>query len=85
MEPRITRRVGRYSGGVTVALRRMPTGTPGTGEATDTNTEKEPRENGEKGMDAADSGSFKAKLVPYNSWAERGPSTMRVWIPTVNA
>lgn len=22
------------------------------------------------------------RLVPYHSWAERGPSTMRVWIPT---
>ena len=21
-------------------------------------------------------------LVPYHEWAERGPSTMRVWIPT---
>lgn len=21
-------------------------------------------------------------LVPYNSWANRGPSTMRVWLPT---
>ncbi|ERK71374.1 hypothetical protein N136_02291, partial [Leifsonia aquatica ATCC 14665] len=20
-------------------------------------------------------------LVPYNEWAERGPSTMRIWIP----
>lgn len=24
-------------------------------------------------------------LVPYNRWAERGPSTMRVWIPTHHA
>jgi hypothetical protein len=23
------------------------------------------------------------RLVPYNQWANRGPSTMRVWIPTV--
>lgn len=22
-------------------------------------------------------------LVPYHDWAQRGPSTMRVWIPTV--
>jgi hypothetical protein len=22
-------------------------------------------------------------LVPYNSWANRGPSTMRVWLPTL--
>ncbi|HWU29695.1 MAG TPA: hypothetical protein VN041_11485 [Microbacterium sp.] len=21
-------------------------------------------------------------LVPYHSWAQRGPSTMRVWLPT---
>ncbi|MEV0173917.1 hypothetical protein AB0I00_22695 [Streptomyces sp. NPDC050803] len=21
-------------------------------------------------------------LVPYHSWANRGPSTMRVWLPT---
>ncbi|MEU5122665.1 hypothetical protein [Streptomyces asoensis] len=21
-------------------------------------------------------------LVPYHSWARRGPSTMRVWLPT---
>ena len=24
---------------------------------------------------------FEAELVPYHSWANRGPSTMRVWIP----
>jgi hypothetical protein len=23
------------------------------------------------------------RLVPYNQWANRGPSTMRIWIPTV--
>ena len=22
-------------------------------------------------------------LVPYNRWANRGPSSMRVWLPTV--
>jgi DUF1680 family protein len=22
-----------------------------------------------------------ARLIPYNRWAERGPSTMRVWLP----
>jgi uncharacterized protein len=21
-------------------------------------------------------------LVPYHDWAERGPSTMRVWLPS---
>jgi DUF1680 family protein len=70
-------------GGVTVALRQMPISVQGTGETTDTHAENEPRESGGEGMDAVDSGSFEAKLVPYNSWAERGPSTMRVWIPTV--
>ena len=25
---------------------------------------------------------FSAVLVPYHSWANRGPSTMRVWMPT---
>ena len=24
-------------------------------------------------------------LVPYHSWANRGPSTMRVWLPTVDS
>ena len=28
--------------------------------------------------------SIRAELVPYHSWAERGSSTMRVWIPTAN-
>ena len=23
------------------------------------------------------------RLVPYHDWAERGPSTMRIWIPTM--
>jgi DUF1680 family protein len=22
-----------------------------------------------------------ARLIPYHSWASRGPSTMRVWLP----
>lgn len=26
--------------------------------------------------------TFTASIAPYHSWAERGPSTMRVWIPT---
>jgi DUF1680 family protein len=29
-----------------------------------------------------DSDGVAVNLVPYNRWAERGPSTMRVWIPT---
>ncbi|MET3509525.1 glycoside hydrolase family 127 protein [Plantibacter flavus] len=34
--------------------------------------------------DAQPSGgdTFTATIAPYHSWAERGPSTMRVWIPT---
>ncbi|MFE3825626.1 glycoside hydrolase family 127 protein [Streptomyces sp. NPDC059092] len=31
---------------------------------------------------AADRGGI--VLVPYHSWANRGPSTMRVWLPTTN-
>lgn len=27
--------------------------------------------------------SVELRLTPYHSWAERGPSTMRVWLPTV--
>jgi uncharacterized protein len=32
-------------------------------------------------------GGFRADvpLVPYHSWAERGSSTMRIWIPTAPA
>lgn len=29
-----------------------------------------------------DTAVFSATIAPYHSWAERGPSTMRVWIPT---
>ncbi|MFI5695486.1 hypothetical protein ACIA58_26780 [Kribbella sp. NPDC051586] len=25
--------------------------------------------------------SLEVPLIPYRDWAERGPSTMRVWIP----
>ncbi len=25
--------------------------------------------------------SLRIPLIPYHSWAERGPSTMRVWLP----
>jgi uncharacterized protein len=31
---------------------------------------------------AADAPPVEVPLVPYHEWAERGPSTMRVWIPT---
>jgi DUF1680 family protein len=30
---------------------------------------------------AADGDGFAVPLVPYHEWAERGPSTMRVWLP----
>ena len=35
-------------------------------------------------IDAAPVGASvqEVALVPYHDWAERGPSTMRVWIPT---
>ncbi|WP_241160989.1 glycoside hydrolase family 127 protein [Plantibacter sp. PA-3-X8] len=29
--------------------------------------------------------TFTASIAPYHSWAERGPSTMRVWIPIARA
>ena len=29
--------------------------------------------------------TFTASIAPYHSWAERGPSTMRIWIPTRQA
>ncbi|MET7332108.1 beta-L-arabinofuranosidase domain-containing protein [Nonomuraea sp. NPDC005650] len=31
---------------------------------------------------AADAGWFDVPLRPYHSWARRGPSSMRVWLPT---
>lgn len=30
---------------------------------------------------AAERRALDVPLVPYNQWAERGPSTMRVWLP----
>jgi len=32
---------------------------------------------------AADGDDVMLPLVPYHDWAKRGPSTMRVWVPTV--
>jgi uncharacterized protein len=32
--------------------------------------------------DAVDAGSTEVVLRPYSGWANRGPSTMRVWLPT---
>jgi hypothetical protein len=29
----------------------------------------------------ADDSAFDVPLVPYHDWAERGPSTMRMWLP----
>ncbi|WP_314138075.1 beta-L-arabinofuranosidase domain-containing protein [uncultured Plantibacter sp.] len=38
------------------------------------------------GFDApGDADPFTASIAPYHSWAERGPSTMRVWIPTTRS
>ncbi len=34
-------------------------------------------------VDPARRSSDEIELVPYFSWANRGPSTMRVWIPTM--
>ena len=35
----------------------------------------------ERGDEPAPAASVEVPLVPYHEWAERGPSTMRVWIP----
>jgi DUF1680 family protein len=32
-----------------------------------------------------DAEPFTATIAPYHSWAERGPSTMRVWIPSTRS
>ncbi|HWM18635.1 MAG TPA: beta-L-arabinofuranosidase domain-containing protein [Ilumatobacteraceae bacterium] len=37
------------------------------------------------GTGEADSGPVDIPLTPYHSWANRGPSTMRVWIPVTNS
>jgi DUF1680 family protein len=34
---------------------------------------------------ATDAGEFDLDLTPYHSWANRGPSTMRVWLPILEA
>jgi len=36
---------------------------------------------GSRAPTGAGAGSVSVPLVPYHEWAERGPSTMRVWIP----
>jgi DUF1680 family protein len=33
---------------------------------------------------SAAGGDAELPLVPYHSWANRGPSTMRVWLPTIS-
>ena len=33
---------------------------------------------------AGDAEPVEVPLVPYHEWAQRGPSTMRVWIPTAD-
>jgi uncharacterized protein len=35
------------------------------------------------GDDAVASPPTDVALIPYHRWANRGPSTMRVWLPTV--
>ncbi|MEV0154286.1 beta-L-arabinofuranosidase domain-containing protein [Micromonospora sp. NPDC050686] len=35
----------------------------------------------ERSLEPAPSTSFDVPLIPYHDWAERGPSTMRVWLP----
>jgi hypothetical protein len=37
------------------------------------------------GSSLAESGAVEVALTPYHDWANRGPSTMRVWIPAANA
>ena len=32
-------------------------------------------------VEGTDASTAEVPLVPYHEWAERGPSTMRVWIP----
>jgi len=27
--------------------------------------------------------SFETRLIPYFRWGNRGPATMRVWMPTI--
>ena len=39
--------------------------------------EPEPKETA-----SGDEATFEVALVPYHDWANRGPSTMRVWLPT---
>ncbi|WP_309233879.1 beta-L-arabinofuranosidase domain-containing protein [Micromonospora sp. ATA51] len=35
----------------------------------------------ERPLEPVPSASFDVPLIPYHDWAERGPSTMRVWLP----
>ena len=39
---------------------------------------------GEPGDEPGGAASVQVPLVPYHEWAERGPSTMRVWIPAAS-
>jgi DUF1680 family protein len=34
-------------------------------------------------MERSGGSEIPLRLLPYHQWANRGPSTMRVWIPTV--
>jgi multiple sugar transport system substrate-binding protein len=46
-------------------------------------TEDRPWPYGADDNGAAETGEVDVPLVPYHTWANRGPSTMRVWIPTI--
>jgi len=37
----------------------------------------------ERSLEPMPSTSFDVPLIPYHEWAERGPSTMRVWMPVL--
>ena len=59
--------------GLTVALRKRPITDEGFDPIADPITDPI--------ADPDEGASFLVNLVQYSSWAERGPSTMRVWIP----
>ncbi|MGK9148111.1 glycoside hydrolase family 127 protein [Plantibacter flavus] len=59
-------------GRLTVALRARPV-TDGSWPYAEAFASTEPGE------------AFTASIAPYHSWAQRGPSTMRIWIPTHHA
>jgi DUF1680 family protein len=40
---------------------------------------------GQQRTDQTDGDAFDVPLMPYHQWAERGPSTMRVWLPVASS